>query len=472
MLRSWVSGEFKLLTRNPALPIILVLLLAATAFGAYTGAGHVAERRQNEQLVWKETEKEWQKRKQEYADVYAGKIPQPSFGVLNYIESHAFLPAGPLAFLATGHDDLSPRHAAVSLWKRNDTLFERYEIDSPTLLREGVLDLGFLVVFVMPILIIALCFDALAADRDQGRLALLRLGRVSLWRLLAARIALRGGAVVVCFMGLSLIGFAIGASLLGTTGESVARLILWLLALSLYGSFWMALCIAVNSYETRAEVNAFLLGLSWIGFVVLLPATLGAMADTLLPAPSKVEHMVAARELENRIREEGNDTLARYFEAHPDLAGDAPPVFDDFFKAHYAVHQNIEARLAPMMAQYRAARGRRDTVCGWLAYATPPAVFLRTLEEIAGSSRTRVNAYLAQATSFADTWHEHLAPSAVGGPRLHPDRLDHLPRFSFAEPPLRQLAPPFLSSALYLVTLTALLAWKAHRRLREDTSVA
>ena len=55
-----------------------------------------------------------------------------------------------VALLSAGQEDLHPRHAKISLWQREDKLFDHYEIDSPILLREGSLDFTFLVVVLMP----------------------------------------------------------------------------------------------------------------------------------------------------------------------------------------------------------------------------------------------------------------------------------------------------------------------------------
>jgi ABC-2 type transport system permease protein len=80
---------------------------------------------------------------------------------------HATLPATALAPLSIGQSDLLARHYPVSLEPR-ETLLANDGLTAPRLLQAGRFDLGFIVVVLGPLFVIALCHGVLTSERDRG----------------------------------------------------------------------------------------------------------------------------------------------------------------------------------------------------------------------------------------------------------------------------------------------------------------
>lgn len=434
MNRQTLYTELKLISRSPAVLPLGIGLLLCFFFSVQGGAERIQERQADTAKTLHAEEEEWAKQKSEYEKVYAGQEPMPSFGIVNYINAHAFLPPGPLALLSTGQEDLHPRHAKISLWQREDKLFDHYEIDSPMLLREGTLDFTFLVVVLMPIAIIALTYNVLSADRESGRMALIRIHAPSVFEIGLRRVLLRGGLIVLGILALLALSLFYGAFTVGLNAQGWLRAAIWAVLIIAYALPWIALALALNTRDIRSETNALILGGTWALLVLVVPTLTSALADAMLPAPSRLDHMVAARQLENDVRARGEDNLSKYFEDHPDLAGDDPVVFDDFFKAYYAVHRRIEGELAPQLDAYQVARQERWTAVSRMALLSPPALMQSAMESVAGSGHARAAAFQEQVKSFSRDWHALLAPTALGGERIAPEAIDDLPRFEFAEP--------------------------------------
>lgn len=433
MNRQTLYTELKLIARSPAVLPLGIGLLLSFIFSVQGGAERIHERQADTVKTLSMAEEELAEKKSEYEKVYAGQEPMPSFGIVNYINAHAFLPPGPLALLSAGQEDLHPRHAKISLWQREDKLFDHYEIDSPILLREGSLDFTFLVVVLMPIAIIALTYNVLSAERESGRMALIRMHAPSVFEIGLRRVLLRGGLIVLGILALLALSLLYGAFTVGLNAQGWLRAALWSILIVAYALPWMALALLLNIRSIRSETNALILGGTWALLVLVVPTLTSVLADAILPAPSRLDHMVAARQLENDVRARGEDTLSKYFEDHPDLAGDEPVVFDDFFKAYYAVHRRIEGELAPQLDAYQAARQERWTAVGRMAVLSPPALMQSTMESVAGSGHARAEAFREQAVEFNREWHALLAPTALGGERIPPEAIGKLPRFEFTE---------------------------------------
>ena len=83
----------------------------------------------------------------------------------------AALAPAPLALVATGQSDLLPPAVRVTTGSKDSFLFAD-EIDNPANLMSGATDLAFVIVFVYPLVILAMAFNLLAGEREQGTMAM------------------------------------------------------------------------------------------------------------------------------------------------------------------------------------------------------------------------------------------------------------------------------------------------------------
>ena len=118
----------------------------------------------------------------------------------------AVLEPGPLTALAVGQTDLLPWYYDVSIYTNESSLLQNGEIENPLNLLVGRFDLAFVTVYLLPLLILALGFNVLSGEREQGTLALTLSQPVSVRSVVSAKLLFR--AILV-------IGLALGASAVG-----------------------------------------------------------------------------------------------------------------------------------------------------------------------------------------------------------------------------------------------------------------
>ena len=85
--------------------------------------------------------------------------------------THAILDVPPLGGLAVGASDLHPYYARVSV-RSKASFMATDEVENPHNLLAGRFDLVFVVVWVLPLLLIALTYNTITGERDQGTMAL------------------------------------------------------------------------------------------------------------------------------------------------------------------------------------------------------------------------------------------------------------------------------------------------------------
>ncbi|WP_052732377.1 ABC transporter permease subunit [Hymenobacter terrenus] len=185
--------------------------------------------------------------------------------------------ASALAPLVVGQRDLNPGHYRLTGMSLYYQLFQN-ELANPLKLLVGNFDLAFVLVYLLPLFIIALSYALMAGEKESGVLPLLRVQVASVRRLLLGMLLFGFLLVMALAEGLSLLGFAV-------VGASVRRdgagMLLWLLTVASNCAFWFAVVWAVASFNRDSAVNALAAVGLWLLFLLVLPAGLSAALAVL-----------------------------------------------------------------------------------------------------------------------------------------------------------------------------------------------
>jgi len=189
--------EVRLLWRDRAACVVLLMWCSALLYALATG-WHVADQTrvdvsQFEKAALARTDVQLVK----VAEAeQSGTVTDRFAGFPSNLRAPTVLPVSPLALLTVGEMDLQPHTATVSLFTPAGAAAKGQEHHSPVSLAIGRFDLGFAVVVLMPLVLLALCHNQLAEDREQRRLPLLA-AQIDVLHLLWRRLARRAGAMVL-----------------------------------------------------------------------------------------------------------------------------------------------------------------------------------------------------------------------------------------------------------------------------------
>ncbi|MGY3089904.1 ABC-2 type transport system permease protein [Hymenobacter sp. UYAg731] len=377
--------------------------------------------------------------------------------------------ASALAPLVVGQRDLNPGHYRLTGMSLYYQLFQN-ELANPLKLLVGNFDLAFVLVYLLPLFVVALGYGLLAGEQESGVLPLLRVQAASVRRLLLGKLLFGFLLVTGLAVGLSLIGFvAVGAR----PGHDGAGLALWLLTVVSYCAFWWAVVWAVASFNRDSAVNALAgVGL-WLLFLLVLPAGLSAALAVWRPVDSAaLAPLVRRRSLDNEQDERAvRAVVRRYLRQHPGLAPPADTLFQPHLltKAYAAFTQLTDHDNQALVANYLQAVTERDALAARFNVVNP-AVHTQNL--LSQTARTDLGSYvdfLGQIPAF----HQRIV--AFYYPHLFRNQVfaladyAHRPHFAPAPPPagfLRRLGLGVAQLAALAALVFAAGYWNLPRHLR------
>ena len=179
----------------------------------------------------------------------------------------------------------------------------------------GQFDLAFFIIYVLPLLLISISFNALSQEKQSGQLRLLMLQGLSPLCLLFNQLVIRASIII-----LPLLLISVTALLLFSDGISLLAVGFFIILVLAYALFWLALSALVISYGNTSAYNAAVLVIAWLSFVIIIPAVLNTLIVTANTAPSRIEYVDTLRDKTDVINASSSKVMAQYFQDHPELA--------------------------------------------------------------------------------------------------------------------------------------------------------
>lgn len=377
---------------------------------------------------------------------------------------YALLPPAPLSELAVGQSDLLSSYYKVTT-ESPETILGTADTENPTRLLTGRFDLAFVIVYLYPLFIIALGYNLLSLEKEQGTLALVLSQPVTLPRLVGAKVGARVVLLVGLVVGLSLAALIVLRVPLRDGGVLV-RLGLWCAVVLGYGLFWFALSLLVVATGRSSAMNAMTLAGAWLVLTVLLPGAANLVATTVYPVPSRVEMIQAVREATDDANAEGAALLGRYYQDHPEFAAEtSDQAVTDFNAVKLAVNERIEAQVRPVMQTYEVQLERQQRIIDRLRFIAPSVLAQESLNDIAGSGASRHRHFVRQVLAFHQQWRDYFFPLTIRKAAL----TDYaaVPQFTFREESLSAMMARTAVNLAGLAGLAAVLLGFGLVRLRE-----
>ena len=378
-------AEARLLLRSNRNVLALLLLLVLSAASVWSGIVQVQDQRATIERVQREQVRDLA------AVEEANAGPE---GEAGYNAYYAFMltqdPPPPLAFAAIGQRDLQPYVLRVRALGLQSQLYDS-ETYNPELALPGVFDWAFVLIYLLPLVVIALGHDLVTAEREGGRLRLLlSLPGNGLWR---RRVGLRYTAVLLA-VGLPLI---IGAMIMAAPAVSIATMIL---IAALYSAFWFGLAMLIGgSVRASTPAAATMIG-CWIILTLILPTLAHAVIARAVPVAKGVDLILAQREVVHHgwdVPKE--ETFARFFVNHPEWRGQEEFEGRFHWKWYYAMHQVGDEAVAADVSAYRDSLKTRETMTRLLGYVLPGVGTMNVLHRMAD---TDIEGQLSYQDSIAD----------------------------------------------------------------------
>ncbi len=462
MSRAVASLDVRLLLRSRMLWPVLVALLAAGAYAFAGGVDRYGERADAASAFAAEVGGRAGTFRDTLAAMERGELDGDrarEAGLPTRVVRAAVWVPSPLAALSPGQAGLYPFFAEVGFFGREDALFSNYQLDNPLALQAGPFDLGFVVLYLLPLALLVLGFDVLAGDRESGNLRLLLAHPVSAARLVWTRLLLRAALVTVPLLALALAGGLI-------VGSPPIGLLAWVAVASAYALFWTALIAWLVTWFRTVQTTVLALVATWALLLLVLPSALHALVQGLHPPPSRVTLVAEARAAQVRVESAAAELMAEYMHDHPELANGGGAAIAPWMQTHHLVSREVERELAPLQARFRDSLDARQRVLSGLQFLVPPVLAQRAFNETAGTSLAAWREFESCTFSLKRELGEVLGRHAIAARPLDAATYDALPPSLEFRADAGRAAPLQAGVALgWLLLVAVLLGGLAQRRL-------
>ncbi|WP_068079690.1 ABC transporter permease [Novosphingobium rosa] len=392
--------------------------------------------------------------------------PSDPYGYLFYFaRPHAFRALSPLALIATGDSDLLP--SVIAITPGHADARGAATVTNPRLARIGRFDLAFVLVYLVPLALIAMAGTVISAEREGGQLPLLRaqpagLGRIALARFAALAVVTIPATLTMLWLVLGLAGavHAASSSMLAVLSLDLAGFML----------FWLALagCAAGLRITCSASLTGLLLIWAVMGFVA--PLACGWWAG--LSAPSRLQAIQTSRDVAARFDADAAGQTSLWLKRHaPNLPPEASQHAD-------LQRLALDGLTTEALASYaRAARHYDRDAALWqerLAPASPMLLLDQALLTAAGQGRRDSLRLTEQADRHALDLETRFTPAILAasqeqqagsdGGRAE-QRYENWSSDPVIQPDLRRAPCRALLLWAVLATLVAWALWHMPRRI-------
>jgi ABC-2 type transport system permease protein len=385
--------------------IILALLILFTALGAWNGSVIYKNRLATQQSIVAYEAAQFSKLKKSIqaiesaGNIYTGSSFQDPRGASNvasrYGARYLLYPFQPLSRWVTGQADLYPYYYRVTATKRNGLIFNE-EIENPQILFNGSFDLAFVIVYMLPLLIIAFTYNLAGSEKEWGTLRLLLSGPVSFRKILATKFVFRFGLFSILFLTLLLAT--------GTISSIPFNNHFFLFAASSVGwiALWFSISLFLNSLINKnSGSTAGALVSAWLLFVLLLPGFFSYVVNSSWPVPSRIKLITDTRAAAEEIKKRSSQALARYLEDHPEMAKDTAGINpDDFATRYFTAHIETERTIEPLQKEFTIQLQKQNDWVRKFMYLSPAIVMQENLNRISGSDEASYSLFKEQVNAF------------------------------------------------------------------------
>ncbi|WP_299457855.1 DUF3526 domain-containing protein [uncultured Microscilla sp.] len=228
------------------------------------------------------------------------------FGLVNQVS--------PLASLAIGQRDISPSIQRVNIRNLEEQKYNS-RLANPVYQLIGNFDFSFVLVYFIPLVIIALCFNMISEEKEGGTWALALSQTNNTKGMIRAKLLLRYSSILVVLVLLLIIAkFYLSIPL----NQKYAAFCLVSVA---YVSFWFAVVWWVISFHLSSSKNALVLLTIWVFLNVIVPAAISGIVSLVYPIPETFGTVVKSREgYHNKWDKEKAPTIQKFIKHYPQLA--------------------------------------------------------------------------------------------------------------------------------------------------------
>ncbi len=468
-----IKTEWRNLFAEKSFLILAVFFAAVLVYGIYNTSSWIAQKSAENQNLIEKQEKDIAEKKEQVAKGYKGStepgnyVPDPSdpytigMGLYN-----AVLPFAPSAVFSLGQSDVLESNAGVSVATLQRTKADKKGFENPLSFLAGHFDLSFVMVYLLPLFILALSFNVLSGERENGILQILLSQPLKLKNLLTAKITAQFSLIFLLVLLAVLGGFLISGISLSAEGFW-AKAFLWTVVVFAYMLFWFSLAVFINSYGYSSATNAVAAAAVWLILVLVLPSLLNILVSVIYPVPPRTETISAIRGVNLDMRRDGKKLLAEHYQDHPELMPkEGEKAFEDFGLAFVHIQREQKKRVVEVEERFAEQVANQQNLVQKLGLISPSVIAQEAFNEIAGTGLNRYRHFRLQVKEFDRQWTDFFLPRIYKMDSLTAKDFESIPRFEYEEESFSTIGSRVGIGVLILLIMSGVLMFLSFGKLK------
>lgn len=467
-----IRYDWMLLKANKMLAVCIGLLAVLVAFATWTGHQRVQMQRQTTADIGRVETESIAKNKAIVAELertgkpFAGNSHRDPTAPYTVASSrgnrYIYKQHSVLALVSVGQSDLHPYYYKFAFAKKQ-ALYHGEEIENASILYNGSFDLSFVLIYLLPLFIIALTYNLLSSERERGTLFLLMSSSVSLRTIIGTKYLFRFLLLTTALLLFVATSLLLTGVPVGNNAPVVGLLFLLIIG---YSAFWFGLSFWVNSLGHNTGFNAATLIGVWLVLGLVLPTALNVVVSAVHPTPSRIDLIAETREASDDAKKEGEKKMSQYYGDHPELLPKGKPVnYKDFAIGSVRATLAVEAAVQPFETQFEIQHRNQQNLIERYRFLSPMVFVQQSLNEVASTSDADFRVFQADVTRQHGAYRNFFMQKIFRQEGFTAADYDKIPAFEYELPAFELLATTQLVNLFCLFAFTALFASLAMARL-------
>ncbi len=336
--------EWKHFIRTPFKVIALLLFVIAGVYGLHNGAALYNEKVSEIEKLQNKAVSEQAEIAGYFSNGETGPADRPWVNVTSpywaiwYTPVYHFKSPDPSIVYNIGQSEQYGFYKRVTFWSSPFDADLAEEIANPERLQFGRLDFGFVVIYLLPLLLLVLLYNIKGDEQDNGYLPIIEIqsGSINSW--LLTRVAFYA---CVAFLSLLLM-FFYGGFLTGVFASETAPILGIVLLLLFYLLFWTVIYFLILKYGGGTAKNTLMMAGVWLLLTFIVPASVYQFVSIKNPASLMTDLIDAKSDEREQLFDQPADTLrSMLFERFPEIVDS--PLAKDSSRIARAISRSVSS---------------------------------------------------------------------------------------------------------------------------------
>ena len=330
--------------------------------------------------------------------------------------------------LAVGQGDIYPDSYLITL-RDLEQVVSKAAIQNPVQIYHGVMDLAFIIAFILPLLIIGYMYNIRSDEEEQNRMGWILSSGITMKSFLVSRLAIRFLIFLGIFQILYFMANMGSGFIWGWEGLPMA----WLTTawqISLYFLFWALICGLVNLNKSNSISQALTLCSVWVVLCLIIPGIIQYSVNRKYPLPNRLEMISAGREASIEASQAASKMMNAFMQDHPELSKDTSNM-DDFTKRLFATQLLVEEKVNPILASFDIALENQYKSIAQKVYFSPVLTAYDLLAQTGRNDFETQRDFYRQISAFHEEWKDFFNYYLSGSGTFDAKVYDQLPQFEY-----------------------------------------